>query len=82
MAIKTKLDDDSWEVLSSPLSFVDFRLESHLLMKLDGYSFALSTFIEFVLTKSFFTYNGEYYQQIFGCAMGSPMRATITNIVM
>ena len=33
---KNELDDDSWEVLSSPLLFVDFGLESHLLMKLNG----------------------------------------------
>ena len=33
---KTKLDFDFWKVLSSPLLFVDFGLESHLLMKLNG----------------------------------------------
>ena len=33
---KTKLDFDFWKVLSSPLLFVDFGLESHLLMRLNG----------------------------------------------
>ena len=37
---------------------------------------------EFVLTNSFFTYENSYYQQIFGCAMGSPISATVANLVM
>ena len=39
-------------------------------------------FLEFVLKDSFFTYEQEHYQQTFGCAMGSPMSATIANLVM
>ena len=29
-----------------------------------------------------FTYNGTYYQQVFGTAMGSPVSAVIANMVM
>ena len=38
--------------------------------------------LEFVLLNSFFTYNNEYYQQISGCAKGSPISATVADIVM
>jgi len=38
--------------------------------------------LEFVLKNSFFTYEQEHYQQTFGCAMGSPVSATIANLVM
>jgi len=38
--------------------------------------------LEFVLKNSFFTYDQEHYQQTFGCAMGSPVSATIANLVM
>ena len=38
--------------------------------------------LEFVLKNSFFTYKQEHYQQTFGCAMGSPVSATISNLVM
>ena len=38
--------------------------------------------LEFVLLNSFFTYENQYYQQISGCAMGSPISATVADIVM
>jgi hypothetical protein len=38
--------------------------------------------LEFVLRNSFFKYDGCHYQQISGCAMGSPISATLANIVM
>ena len=38
--------------------------------------------LEFVLKNSFFTYEQENYQQTFGCATGSPVSATIANLVM
>ena len=38
--------------------------------------------LEFVLKNSFFTYKQEHYQQTFGSAMGSPVSATIANLVM
>ena len=38
--------------------------------------------LEFVLKNSFFTYEQEHYQQTFGCAMGSPVSATVANLVM
>ena len=42
----------------------------------------ITKLLEFVLQNSFFTYKNEYYQQISGCAMGSPISATIADIVM
>ena len=38
--------------------------------------------LEFVLHNSFFTYKEQHYQQISGCAMGSPISATIADLVM
>ncbi|XP_078363508.1 uncharacterized protein LOC144647600 [Oculina patagonica] len=38
--------------------------------------------LEFVLRNSFFTHEQEHYHQTFGCAMGSPVSATIANLVM
>ena len=34
------------------------------------------------MKNSFFTYEQEHYQQTFGCAMGSPVSATIANLVI
>ena len=38
--------------------------------------------LEFVLRNSYFTYEKEHYHQTFGFAMGSPVNATIANLVM
>ena len=38
--------------------------------------------LEFVLKNSFFTYEQEHCQQTFGCNIGSPVSATIANLVM
>ena len=38
--------------------------------------------LDFVLQNSFSTYKNEYYQQISGCAMGSPVSATVADIIM
>lgn len=39
--------------------------------------------LEFVLKNSYFTYKQEdHYQQTLGCAMGSPVSATIANLMM
>ena len=38
--------------------------------------------LEFVLKNSYFTYKNDYYKQISGCAMGSPISATIANLVL
>ena len=38
--------------------------------------------LKFVLRNSYFTYEKEPYHQTFGCAMGSPVSATIANLVM
>lgn len=38
--------------------------------------------LTFVLNNNFFTHNGIYYQQIFGCPMGSPVSAILANLVM
>ena len=38
--------------------------------------------LDFVFQNSFSTYKNEYYQQISGCAMRSPVSATVADIVM
>lgn len=38
--------------------------------------------LEFILNHSFFVYKQQYYKQIFGCAMGSPVSAIIANLVI
>ena len=38
--------------------------------------------LSFCLKTTQFAYNGTYYQQIFGTAMGSPVSAIIANMVM
>ena len=38
--------------------------------------------LEFVLSNSFFVYNDKTYKQIHGCAMGSPVSATVANLCM
>ena len=38
--------------------------------------------LSFCLKTTQFTYNGTYYQQVFGIAMGSPVFAVIANMVM
>ena len=38
--------------------------------------------LSFCLKTTQFTYNGTYYQQVFGTAMGSPVSAVIANMVM
>ena len=37
--------------------------------------------LSFCLKTTQFTYNGTYYQQVFGTAMGSPVSAVIANMV-
>ena len=38
--------------------------------------------LSFSLKTTQFAYNGTHYQQVFGTAMGSPVSAVITNILM
>ena len=38
--------------------------------------------LSFCLKTTQFAYNGTYYQQIFGTAMGSPVSAVFANMVM
>lgn len=38
--------------------------------------------VEFCLTSTFFCFNDEFYSQVFGIAMGSPISACIANLVM
>ena len=38
--------------------------------------------LSFCLITTEFAYNGTYYQQVFGTAMGSPVSAVIANMVM
>ena len=38
--------------------------------------------LEFALSYIYFTFQGTHYQQVFGCPMGSPVRAVLANSVM
>ena len=38
--------------------------------------------LSFCLKTTQFAYNGTYYQQVFGTAMGSPVSAVIANMVI
>ena len=38
--------------------------------------------VKFVLESNIFLFNGVYYKQVFGTAMGSPISPVIANIVM
>jgi len=38
--------------------------------------------LDFVLSHCFFLCDGYYYQQVFGCPMGSPVSALLANLVM
>ena len=38
--------------------------------------------LELVQGKSHYTYQGMHYQQVFGCAMGSPVSIVVTDIVI
>ena len=38
--------------------------------------------LSFCLNTTYFVYDGTYYQQVFGTAMGSPVSAVIANLVM
>ena len=38
--------------------------------------------LEFVLSTTYFVYDGKFYQQNFGCAMGSPVSPIIANLFM
>ncbi|KAL9967075.1 hypothetical protein ACROYT_G025238 [Oculina patagonica] len=38
--------------------------------------------LQFVLDNNFFVFQGNHFQQIFGCPMGSPVSAILANLVM
>ena len=38
--------------------------------------------LSFYLNSTYFVFEGCYYQQVFGTAMGSPVSAVIANLVM
>nr|XP_054761191.1 uncharacterized protein LOC129267566 [Lytechinus pictus] len=42
----------------------------------------ISTLLEFVLKSTYFLYNGKFYEQTEGAAMGSPVSAVIANMYM
>ena len=39
-------------------------------------------FLEFCLDATYFSFRGNYYKQIFGTAMGSPVSVTVADMVM
>ena len=45
-------------------------------------SSALKKLLEFATKKSHFIFNGQYYDQIYGVAMGSPLGHVLANIFM
>ena len=42
---------------------------------------SIMNLLEFVLDNSYFIVDGTFYKQIFGCPMGSPVRAILANLV-
>ncbi len=38
--------------------------------------------LQIVLDNNFFVFQGNHFQQIFGCPMGSPVSAILANLVM
>ena len=43
---------------------------------------SLLRLLDFVLSTTYFMYDGKFYQQNFGCAMGSPVSPIIANLYM
>ena len=40
------------------------------------------TLLQFCLNATYLAYQGQFYQQSFGTAMGSPVSVTVVNLVM
>ena len=38
--------------------------------------------IKLCVEENVFTYNGKFYKQVFGCAMGSPLSPVLSNFFM
>ena len=38
--------------------------------------------LDFIMSTTYFSYNGEIYQQIQGAAMGSPVLVVVSNLFM
>ena len=79
-----------WDTLNACDELVSFNVVS-LLTKIPDASLGQRTslpvediihLLSFCLKTTQFTYNGTYYQQVFGTAMGSPVSAVIANMVM
>ena len=54
------------------------EIEQHTKIDRDGFLQA----VKFVLESNIFLFNGVFYKQVFGTAMGSPISPVIANIVM
>ena len=42
----------------------------------------ITCLLEFCLKSTYFTYQGKYYEQLEGAAMGSPISPIVTNLYM
>ena len=57
---------------------LDVTLPSRTILTIDD----IISLLRFTLSNSFFTYNSTTYQQVHGCAMGSPVSPVIANLYM
>ena len=59
------------------------RLESNdILEEVDLPAEAIISLLQFCLTSTYYRYGDEFYEQIHGTAMGSPVSVAVANIVM
>ena len=67
------------EFLSDPLSLL-------FILRLMSFMVILREFcrllLDYTVKTTQFAYSGNYYQQVFGTAMGSPISAVVANMVM
>lgn len=52
------------------------------LLEQDGKSSSLTLLVEKCLTSTYFTFQGQFYKQLHGAAMGSPLSPVVANIFM
>ena len=55
-----------------------FRMEIKTLLEIDD----IMELLEFILSTTYFCFNGQIYRQKFGTAMGSPVSPLVANMFM